>query len=185
MKEEEIIWKIQSDKKRQTLFLEKIDFFSCRELFLLFFAVYVIYKKNYSFSRVVFLFFQSKTANSLYSKINDSSVVRTTSFWSSKTGFESLLCQIFLRFILILMPEISETLKGSSTKFFGTVRQKSFEGNLWYPQLCIKFFDTPNFLRHWRDAHEIFRRCETKNIRQKIENLDVTLWSIKFFDTRN
>ena len=33
---------------------------------LLFFAVYVIYKKNYSFSRVVFRFFQTKIANSVY-----------------------------------------------------------------------------------------------------------------------
>ena len=34
--------------------------------------------------------------------------------------------------------------------------------------LCIKFFDTPNFLKHWRDAHEIFWHCETKNLRLKI-----------------
>ena len=33
-----------------------------------FFAAYVKCKKNYSFSRVVFLFFQSKIANSFYSK---------------------------------------------------------------------------------------------------------------------
>ena len=37
-----------------------------------------------------------------------------------------------------------------------------------YPLLCIKFFVTPNFLKHWRDAHEIFRHCETKNFRRKI-----------------
>ena len=54
------------------------------------------------------------------------------------------------------------------TKFFGTVRQKIFDGRLWYPLLCIKFFGTPNFLKHWRDAHEIFRHCETKNFRRKI-----------------
>ena len=35
------------------------------------------------------------------------------------------------------------------------------------PLLCIKFFDTPNFLRHWRDDHEIFRHCETKHFRRK------------------
>ena len=65
------------------------------------------------------------------------------------------------------MPEISETLKGSFTKFFGTLRQKIFDGNLWYPLLSINFFDTPTFLKHWRDAHEIFRHCETKNFRRK------------------
>ena len=51
-------------------------------LILLFFAVFLLYKKNYSFSTVYsgvkFLFFQCKTANSFYSKINDSSMVRTT-----------------------------------------------------------------------------------------------------------
>ena len=79
------------------------------------------------------------------------------------------------------MPETSETLKGSFTKFFG--RQKSFDGNLWYPLLCIKFFDTPNFLKHWRDAHKIFRHCETKNFRRK--NVKPPFSSIKLFETRN
>ena len=52
--------------------------------YLLFFAVYVIYKKNYSFSRVVF--FHTKIANSFSSKINDSGRLRTTRFSSSKFG---------------------------------------------------------------------------------------------------
>ena len=42
------------------------------------------------------------------------------------SGFESLSCQIFYPQHL-LMPEISETQKGSFTKFFGTVRQKNFD----------------------------------------------------------
>ena len=81
------------------------------------------------------------------------------------------------------MPEISETPKGSFTKFFGTVKQKIFDGNLWYPLLCIKFFDTPNFLKHWRDAHEIFRHYETKNFRRK--NVIPPFSSIKLFETKN
>ena len=44
-----------------------------------------------------------------------------------------------------LIPEISETLKGSYTKFFGTVRQKILDEKLWYPLLCMNFFDTLNF----------------------------------------
>ena len=48
------------------------------------------------------------------------------------------------------------------TKFFGTVRPECFDGKTWYPPVCIKVFDAPNFLRHWRNAHEIFRHCETK-----------------------
>ena len=47
------------------------------------------------------------------------------------------------------------------------MRQKLFDGKWWHPLLCIKFFDTPNFLKHWRDAHEIIRHCETKNFRRK------------------
>ena len=81
------------------------------------------------------------------------------------------------------MPQISETLKGSFTKFFGTLRQKIFDGNLWYPLICIKFFDTPNFLRHWREAHEIFRHCETKKFRRQI--LIPPLSYPNFFGTRN
>ena len=68
------------------------------------------------------------------------------------------------------------------TKFFCTVRRKIFHGKLWYLLLCIKFFDTPNFLKHWRHAHEIFRHCETKKFRRKIV---IPLLCIKFFDTPN
>ena len=67
---------------------------------LLFFAVYEIYQKNYSFSRVKFLvFFQCKTANSFYSKINDSSRVRTTPFSSSRSGVRvSVVPNIFTNY---------------------------------------------------------------------------------------
>ena len=83
------------------------------------------------------------------------------------------------------MSEISDTLRGSFTKFFGTVRQKIFDGNLWYPLLCEKFFGIPNFLRHWRDAHEVFRHCETENFRRKILILLPPFLSINFFAIRN
>ena len=48
------------------------------------------------------------------------------------------------------------------TKFFGTLTPKTY---FW--QKSIKFFDTPIFLKQWRDAHEILRQCETKNFRRK------------------
>ena len=51
---------------------------------LLFFAAYVICKKNYSGSRVVFLFYQTKIASYFYSKINHSIRVRKTGFSSSR-----------------------------------------------------------------------------------------------------
>ena len=69
------------------------------------------------------------------------------------------------------------------TKFFGTVRQKIFDGKTWYPLVCIKFFDTPNFLKHWKDAHEIFRHCETKTFRRK--SVIPPFSSIKLFETKN
>ena len=70
----------------------------------LFFAAYVICKKNYSFSTVYsgvkflfLIFFQCKTANSFYySKLNDSSRVRTTAFSSSRFGIRvSVVPNIF------------------------------------------------------------------------------------------
>ena len=51
---------------------------------------------------------------------------------------------------------------------FGPLRQKIFDEKLWYSLLCIKFFDTPSSLKHWRDAHEIFRHYETKIFRRKL-----------------
>ena len=64
------------------------------------------------------------------------------------------------------IPEINERLKGSPTAFFGTVRQKVFEGNLdTSPSLLsINFFATTNFLKHSIEGflYEMFRYCETK-----------------------
>ena len=69
------------------------------------------------------------------------------------------------------------------TNIFGTVRQKIFDGKTCYPLVCIKVFDTPNFLQHLRDAHELFWHCETKNFRRK--NVIPPFSSIYFFETKN
>ena len=84
---------------------------------ILFFAAYVICKKKYSFSRVVFLFFQTKIANFFYSKKMEA--VGLGQQGSQAVGSGSLSCQIFLRFIpnIFLIPAISEILYGSYTKF--------------------------------------------------------------------
>ena len=92
---------------------------------------------------------------------NDTKVFSNEMFRYSeiKTSTENLdtppppppLIQIFS------VPEINETLKDPPLrKFFGTVRQKIFDGKLWHPLLCIKVFDTTKILKHWKDAHEIF-----------------------------
>ena len=78
-----------------------------------------------------------------------------------------------------LIPEISETLKGSFTKFFGTVRQKIFEGKLWYPLLCIKFFDTRNFLIHRSVPQQNFSALW--DIKISIENRDMPPLIHNFF----
>ena len=141
---------------------------------LLFFDAHVICKKKYSFSRVVFLFFQTKIANSLYSKINDSSRVRTTGFSSSRFTWVRVFVvpNIFMIYPKhFSIPEISETLRGSPTKYFGTVRQKNSKENLDTPPslLSINFFDTRNFVKHSTEKfpYEVFRYCETKKIDRK------------------
>ena len=71
-------------------------------------------------------------------------------------GFESLACQIFLRFRIVTPPpstplihkifryqEYSETQKGSPTKFLGTVRQKIVYTKSCYPP-------TPPPPRDWK-----------------------------------
>ena len=60
-----ILWKFELAMRMLELLVQSNfspDYYFCQGLadwfsLLLFFAVYVIYKKNYSFSRVVFLFF--------------------------------------------------------------------------------------------------------------------------------
>ena len=45
------------------------------------------------------------------------------------SGFKPLPYQNFLRYIFLFpIPEISETLKGSPIKIFGTITQKFFDG---------------------------------------------------------
>ena len=79
--------------------------------------------------------------------------------------------------------EIFETPNCSPTKHFGTVWQKHFDGETRYPLICKKFFDTPKFLKHWSDALEIFRHCETKTFRRK--NVISPFSSTKLFEIKN
>ena len=67
--------------------------------------------------------------------------------------------------------------------FFGTVRQNFSTEKRDTPYYEKKKFDTPNFLKHWRDAHEIFRHCETWNFRRKI--VIPPFSSKKYFETWN
>ena len=62
----------------------------------------------------------------------------------------------------ISIPQIFWNIEGMPRKIFGTVRPEIFGGKTWYPQICIKFFATPNFLKHSREAREIFGTVRPK-----------------------
>ena len=84
------------------------------------------------------------------------------------------------------IPQLFWNTERMRRKFFGTVRQKVFKWKVWYPLLCIKFPVTPSFLKRWRDAHEIFRHCETKISRRKNVipfTIHDTFWYPNFFET--
>ena len=131
---------------------------------LLFFAAYVICKKIHS----VGLFFrQTKIANSFYSKINDSSRVRTKGSQVKGSGFESLTCQKILRFIpnIFRYPKLVKYYGVPLGKFL-ELRQKILTENLDTappPLLSINFSATGNFLKHSTEGfpYEVFRYCET------------------------
>ena len=65
------------------------------------------------------------------------------------SGFESLSCQTFYDLSLTVFDtRISETLKSSFRKFFGTVRQKILNGKSWYsPPLLSKLFRYPKVMQ--------------------------------------
>ena len=80
------------------------------------------------------------------------------------------------------MPEISETVKGSFTMFFGTVILKIFDGKSWYypPPSYPNFFDTRNQCNSKGFPYGNFRHCETKKFRRKILIFSPPLLSINF-----
>ena len=141
---------------------------------LLFFAAYVICRKNYSFSRVVFLFLdQNCQLFSFKNKWQDNSKVRTTRFSSIRFEVQvTIVPNIFTIYPQhFLMPEISEALQGSPTKFFGTVRQKNFDGKSWYsPPLTHKLF-------RYRKLSETAQKGSLRNF--------LALWDKKNFDGKS
>ena len=66
------------------------------------------------------------------------------------------------------MKEFFWNTKVFSNKIFRYSETKQFRRKIVIPVLCIKCFNTPIFLTHWREVHEYFRHCETKNFRRKI-----------------
>ena len=105
-------------------------------------------------------------------------------FFCRKTWYSPLSHKIF-RF-----SQLSETRNGSSTNWFGTLRQNNFDRKSWYPPpiLWLTFFNTRNFLKHRRVPVRIFRHSETNVFHRKSRYFLPTLpplVSKNFFDTRN
>ena len=83
-------------------------------------------------------------------------------FWYCETKILTKTCEttpLLLSYKIFDTRNFSETQKGSSTNFFGTVRQNSFCGKSWYPPplLSLTLFDTRSFLKHRRVFQRLFR----------------------------
>ena len=107
------------------------------------------------------------------------------------SGFESLSCQIFLRYTLSIFwcPKLVKQWRVPLRCFSALWDKKFSTENLDTspPLLSINFLATGIFLKHSteRFPYEIFRHCETKKFRRKILILPPPLLSINFFGTRN
>ena len=123
--------------------------------------------------------------------------------WVGQQGFEALgkgsnpslylhfLIYVLRRKIVIPPPllhekfryqNFSETRKGSCTKFFGTVRQNTFDGKTWYPPPLVRnIFRYPNLVKQWKVPLRKFSAQWDKKF--STENLDTpspALLSINF-----
>ena len=84
---------------------------------------------------------------------------------------------------LFRYPKLFEWQKGSSTKWFDTVRENNFEGKCWDPPSLVRnIFRYPELMKHWRIPPQILtalweKKCSTGN--------RDFLWGLKFFVTRN
>ena len=85
------------------------------------------------------------------------------------------------------MAENNETLKGSTMKVFGSVRQTILDRISWYSLfLSIDSFATGKIPKHSTELllYETFRLCETKKFRRKILTLTPSLLAVNFFANR-
>ena len=96
-------------------------------------------------------------------------------FQAVGSGFESLSCQIFLRFTLSIFwcPKLVKQWR-VPLRCFSALWDKKFPTEILdNTPLLFKFFRYRKFLKHSRKRFpcEIFRHCETKKIRRKIMTL--------------
>ena len=79
--------------------------------------------------------------------------------------------------------KLCETKKGSPTKFFGTVREQIFYRKSWSSPHRHKRFRYQKFSETQTGPRRNFSALWDK--KNSTKNRDITLWSIKSFDTRN
>ena len=132
-------------------------------------------KKKRSFRRVVLVFFSVQNCELFYAKTNGSSRFMTSKFYSIL--FEvpaTVVPNVFTIYPQhFSIPENSETLNSSTTKIFGTVRQKKYDGKILFSPLSLlskNFFATRKFLKHSKEdfPYDLFCHCDTKQSRLKI-----------------
>ena len=129
-----------------------------KRYFIFFSAAYVICKKNCSFSTVYsgvkFIFFQWKTANSFYSKINDNSRVRTTAFSSKTFGVRvSVVPNIFYDLTLTFFDTgMSWITKRFIHELFRDCGTKNVRRNILIPPPLIKTFSVPEINATVKDS---------------------------------
>ena len=170
--------KNQKTRDNFTQVVHRRFFLDCWSDFLdlLFFAVYEIYKKNYSFSRVVLLFpfFIWPKWPTFFSKINDSGRRRTARFSSSRLGVRATaLPKIFTTYPWHLStPEINEILRGSLRKFSALWDKKFCDGKSWHypppPTLSSKLFRCPKLMKDQKVPLRHFSALWDKNFWKEI-----------------
>ena len=80
------------------------------------------------------------------------------------------------------MPKIKETLKGSFTKFFGTVRKKNFRRKIVMPPIMHKIFRYPKFSETLKGCSRNFSALRDKKFSTELS--DIRFLCIKFCDAR-
>ena len=90
--------------------------------------------------------------------------------WDEK-NFNTNKWYPFLMHKVCRYPSMSETLNRYPKKLFGILRlQKSSTEGSDILFLCMKFFNTRSFSKHWRVSHKKFRYCESNKLTQKRDN---------------
>ena len=80
--------------------------------------------------------------------------------------------------IKFLLPQFIWNIERMPTEIFGNVRQSFFDGNLLYPLLSMKCFDTSNYLKHWRDAPRSFSVLWDPKFSQKKRGILYYTWNL-------